>query len=110
MTDTFADIFDKTIEAVKSVDPDENLTANVNLETKLDTLAEGTPLKWRESVTDFLKLIDADDGAKAKSLLCLELNVDSSLKGPEKDEALRQALYRKIADRDERFRHLYQII
>jgi hypothetical protein len=91
----FADIIGK----IKGLVPGANTISDVNLTAELDKLAGGKGLEWRTSVVDFLKLIGADSSKENRDALAKELGVDASFKSgsAEKNEALRKALFKKIA-------------
>ncbi|MBC7878045.1 MAG: DUF3597 family protein [Anaerolineales bacterium] len=93
------DIFAKILAKVKSLVPGANAISDVNLTAELDKLAGGKGLKWKTSVVDFLKLIGANSSRENRDALAKELGVDASLKSgsPEKNEALRKALFKKVA-------------
>lgn len=95
----FTDIFAKILGKVKSLVPGANALSDVNLTVELDKLARGRELEWKTSVVDFLKLIGADSSRENRDALATELGVDASLKSgsAEKNEALRKALFKKIA-------------
>jgi hypothetical protein len=94
----FSDIFDKILGKIKSLVPGANTISDVNLTTEFDKLA-GKGLEWRTSVVDFLKMIGANSSRENRDALAKELGVDASLKSgsAEKNEALRKALFKKIA-------------
>jgi hypothetical protein len=96
----FSEIFDKIIAKIKSLVPGANTLSDVNLTTELDKLAVGKGLEWRASVVGFLKLIGADSSRENRDALAKELGVDASFKSgsAEKNEALRKALFKKIAE------------
>lgn len=96
----FTDILDKIFAKIKSLVPGANTISDVNLTTELDKLAVGKGLEWRSSVVDFLKLIGADSSRENRDALAKELGVDASFKSgsAEKNEALRKALFKKIAE------------
>jgi hypothetical protein len=95
----FTDILAKILAKVKSVVPGANTVSDVDLTAELDKLAKGRSLEWKTSVVDFLKLIGADSSKKNRDALAKELGVDDSLKSgsAEKNEALRKALFKKVA-------------
>jgi hypothetical protein len=95
----FTDILAKILAKVKSLVPGANTVSDVDLAAELDKLAKGRSLEWRTSVVDFLKLIGADSSKKNRDALAKELGVDDSLKSgsAEKNEALRKALFKKVA-------------
>lgn len=95
----FTDIFAKILAKVKSVVPGANAVSDVNLTAELDKLAGSKGLEWKTSVVDFLKLVGADSSKKNRDALAAELGVDASLKSgsAEKNEALRKALFKKVA-------------
>jgi hypothetical protein len=95
----FSEIFSKILARVKSLVPGANAVSDVNLAAELDKLSKGKGLEWRTSVVDFLKLIGADSSKKNRDALAAELGVDASLKSgsAEKNEALRKALFKKVA-------------
>ncbi len=94
----FSDIFDKIVGKIKSLVPGANTISDVNLTAEFDKLA-GKRLEWRTSVVDFLKMIGADSSRANRDALANELGVDASFKSgsAEKNEALRKALFKKIA-------------
>jgi len=94
----FSDIFDKIMGKIKSLVPGANTISDVNLTAEFDKLA-GKGLEWRTSVVDFLKMIGANSSRENRDALAKELGVDASFKSgsAEKNEALRKALFKKIA-------------
>lgn len=95
----FSTIFDKILGKIKSLVPGANTISDVNLTAELDKMASGRGLEWRTSVVDFLKLIGANSSRGNRDALAKELGVDASFKSgsAEKNEALRKALFKKIA-------------
>jgi len=96
----FTDILDKILGKIKGLVPGANTISDVNLTAELDKLAGGKGLNWRTSVVDFLKLIGADSSRENRDALAKELGVDASFESgsAEKNEALRKALFKKIAE------------
>lgn len=96
----FNDILDKVLGKIKGLVPGANTISDVNLTAELDKLAGGKGLEWRTSVVDFLKLIGADSSRENRDALAKELGVDASFVSgsAEKNEALRKALFKKIAE------------
>jgi hypothetical protein len=96
----FTDILAKILGKIKGLVPGANTISDVNLTAELDKLAGGKGLEWRTSVVDFLKLIGADSSRENRDALAKELGVDASFKSgsTEKNEALRKALFKKIAE------------
>jgi hypothetical protein len=96
----FTDIFDKILGKIKGLVPGANTISDVDLSAELDRLATGKGLNWRASVVDFLVLIGADSSRKNRDALAKELGVDASFPSgsAEKNEALRKALFKKIAE------------
>lgn len=96
----FSDIFDKILGKIKGLVPGANTLSDVNLTVELDKLAKGRGLEWKTSVVDFLKLIGADSSRENRDALAKELGVDASFKSgsAEKNEALRKALFKKVAE------------
>jgi hypothetical protein len=94
------DIFDKILGKIKGLVPGANTISDVNLTAELDKLAGGKGLEWKTSVVDFLKLIGADSSRENRDALAKELGVDASFKSgsAEKNEAIRKALFKKIAE------------
>lgn len=94
----FSDILNKIFQKIKGLVPGANSISDVNLSAELDKLA-GKGLEWRTSVVDFLKLIGANSSRENRDALAAELGVDASFKSgsAEKNEALRKALFKKIA-------------
>lgn len=92
-------IFTDILGKIKGLVPGANTISDVNLTAELDKLAGGKGLEWRTSVVDFLKLIGADSSKENRDALAKELGVDASFKSgsAEKNEALRKALFKKIA-------------
>jgi hypothetical protein len=95
----FTDIFNKILGKIKGLVPGANTISDVNLTVELDKLAKGSDLEWKTSVVDFLKLIGANSSRENRDALAAELGVDPSFKSGsgEKNEALRKALFKKIA-------------
>ena len=95
----FTDIFAKILAKVKGLVPAANALSDVNLTAELDKLAKGKGLEWRTSVIDFLKLVGANSSRANRDALAQELGVDASFKSgsAEKNEALRIALFKKVA-------------
>ena len=95
----FTDILGKILGKIKGLVPGANTISDVNLTAELDKLA-GKGLEWRTSVVDFLKLIGANSSRENRDSLAKELGVDASFKSgsAEKNEALRKALFKKIAE------------
>ena len=96
----FTDILDKILGKIKGLVPGANTISDVNLAAELDKLAKGSGLEWKTSVVDFLKLIGADSSRENRDALAKELGVDASFASgsAEKNEALRKALFKKIAE------------
>ena len=96
----FTDIINKILGKIKGLVPGANTVSDVNLTTELDKLAKGSGLEWKTSVVDFLKLIGANSSRENRDALAKELGVDASFKSgsAEKNEALRKALFKKIAE------------
>ena len=99
----FTDIFNKILGKIKGLAPGTTPTttlSDVNLTAELDRMAGGKKLNWRTSVVDFLKLIGANSSRENRDALALELGVNASFASgsAEKNEALRKALFKKIAD------------
>jgi hypothetical protein len=96
----FTDIFNKIVAKIKGLVPGANTISDVNLTVELDKLAKGKSLEWKTSVIDFLKLIGADSSRENRDGLAKELGVDASLESGSaaKNEALRKALFKKIAE------------
>jgi hypothetical protein len=94
------DIFDKILGKIKGLVPGANTISDVNLTAELDKLAGGKGLEWKTSVVDFLKMIGADSSRENRDALAKELGVDASFKSgsAEKNEAIRKALFKKIAE------------
>lgn len=95
----FTDILDKILGKIKGLVPGANAISDVDLAAELDKLAKGGRLKWRASVVDFLALIGVNSSRENRDALSKELGVDASFKSgsAEKNEALRKALFKKIA-------------
>ena len=96
----FSDIFNKIVGKIKGLVPGANTISDVNLTVELDKLAKGKGLQWKTSVVDFLKLIGANSSKGNRDALAKELGVDASLESGSaaKNEALRKALFKKIAE------------
>jgi hypothetical protein len=94
----FTDILNKILGKIKGLVPGANAISDVNLTVELDKMA-GKGLEWRTSVVDFLKLIGVNSSRENRDALATELGVDPSFKSgsAEKNEALRKALFKKIA-------------
>jgi hypothetical protein len=95
----FSDIVAKILAKVKGLVPGANAISDVNLTAELDKLAGGKGLQWKTSVVDFLKLIGANSSRENRDALAKELGVAATLESgsAEKNEALRIALFKKIA-------------
>jgi hypothetical protein len=95
----FTDIRDKILGKIKSLVPGANTLSDVDLTAELDKMAQGKGLEWRTSVVDFLKLIGANSSRENRDALAAELGVNASFASgsAEKNEALRKALFKKIA-------------
>jgi hypothetical protein len=95
----FTDIIAKILAKVKGLVPGANTISDVDLTDELNKLASGKGLQWKTSVVDFLKLIGADSSKTNRDALAKELGVDATLESgsAEKNEALRKALFKKIA-------------
>jgi hypothetical protein len=96
----FTDIFNKIVGKIKGLVPGANTISDINLTVELDKLAKGSGLEWKTSVVDFLKLIGANSSRENRDALAKELGVDASLESGSaaKNEALRKALFKKIAE------------
>lgn len=94
------DIFEKIQEKIKGLVPGATTMSDVDLTAELDRLAGSKNLNWRISVVDFLKVIGADSSRENRDALAKELGVDASFVSgsAEKNEALRKALFKKIAE------------
>ncbi|WKZ37510.1 MAG: DUF3597 family protein [Anaerolineales bacterium] len=95
----FTEIFAKILGKVKNLVPGANALSDVDLTVELDKLAKGKGLEWKTSVVDFLKLIGANSSRDNRDALATELGVDPSFESgsAKKNEALRKALFKKIA-------------
>ena len=95
----FTDIFNKIFDKVKSLVPGANTLSDVDLVVELDKLAKGRGLNWKVSVVDFLKLIGVDSSRENRDALATELGVNPSFASgsAQKNDALRIALFKKIA-------------
>lgn len=92
------EFLNRILEAVRNLFPDQAM-ADVDPATKLDEMAFGTGLNWRESVVDFLKLLGIDASKNNRNALAQELGVMEGKPGSaERNEALRKALFQKIAE------------
>lgn len=90
-------IFDKILETVKGLLSED--LSDTDLGRELDTLAEGSGLNWRESVVDFLRLLEIDASRANRDELSVELSVTDGEPGsPERNESLRKAVFRKLAE------------
>lgn len=91
----FKEILDKIKELIFGKD-----LADADLNAVLEKKAEGTGLNWKVSVSDFLALLGIDNSRKNRDALAVELGVDPTLKSgsAEKNEALRVAVFKKIAE------------
>ena len=96
----FTDIFKKIFDKVKGLVPGANTLSDVNLVVELDKLAKGRKLNWKTSVVDFLKLIGVNSSKENRDALAKELGVDANFESgsAEKNESLRKALFKKIAE------------
>lgn len=96
----FTEILAKILAKIKGLVPGANTISDIDLTKELDNLAKGSGLEWKTSVVDFLKLVGADSSRENRDALATELGVDANLKSgsAEKNEALRKALFKKIAE------------
>lgn len=90
-------IFERILEAVRGLLSED--LSDADLARELDSLAVGKNLNWRESVVDFLQLLGIDSSKANRDALALELGVTEGNPGsPERNEALRKAVFRKLAE------------
>lgn len=71
--------------------------SDADLMALLEKEAEGTGLNWKESVVDFLTLLKIDSSAENRAALAKELNVPGETGTPAANEALRVAVFKKLA-------------
>lgn len=83
--------------ATATVMPD---MSDADMMAVLEKKAEGTGLKWKESVVDFLTLLEIDSSLENRTELAKELNVPNEFKIGDAagNEALRVAVFKKIAE------------
>lgn len=98
MGNFFTELLDKILEKLRGLVPGVVSISDVDLTAELDKLAEGTGLDWKSSVVDFLKLIGADSSRAGRAALAVELGVEGDAGKPETNEALRVAVFKKIAE------------
>ena len=95
MTNIFQQIYDKIKELLggKSL-------SDADLMVELDKKSKGSELNWKTSVVDFLKLLGINSSRENRDALAEELGVSSDLKSgsPEKNEALRLAVFKKLKE------------
>lgn len=91
----FKQILDKLKELIFGKD-----LSDADLNAVLEEKAKGSGLNWRVSVVDFLTLLGIDNSRANRDALAAELGVDPALKSgtAEKNEALRVAVFKKIAE------------
>ncbi len=91
----FATILDK----IKALFGGKTLS-DVDLMAVLEKQAEGRGLNWKVSVVDFLTLLGIDSSRKNRDALAAELGISPDLKSGSaaKNEALRVAVFKKIAE------------
>lgn len=91
-------MFKKILDKIKEWLGGKTL-ADADLTAVLSTKAEGKGLNWKTSVVDFLKLLGIDSSRENRDALAAELGVSQELKSgsAEKNEALRVAVFKKLA-------------
>lgn len=90
-------VFNRILESIKGLLSED--LSDADLERELDSLAEGKNLNWRESVVDFLALLQIDTSKENREELSVELGVVEGEAGSqERNEALRKAVFRKLAE------------
>ena len=95
----FENIFDKITDKIKDLLGGKAM-ADVELMAVLEKKAEGRGLNWKTSVVDFLKLLGIDSSRENRDALAAELGVSQELKSGSaaKNEALRKAVFKKLAE------------
>jgi hypothetical protein len=91
----FKDILDK----LKALEPDKSIS-DADLMAALEKQAQGKGLNWKTSVVDFLTLLGLDSSRQQRDALAAELGVDPALESGSaaKNEALRKAVFKKLAE------------
>ncbi len=91
----FKDILDKVKVAIGG-----KALSDADLVVELEKKAEGKGLNWKTSVVDFLRLLEVDSSSANREALAKELGVDPKLPAgsPAKNEALRVAVFKKLAE------------
>jgi hypothetical protein len=91
----FKDILDKVSNLIGG-----KAISDADLMAELDKKAEGKGLNWKTSVVDFLTLLEIDSSRQNRDALAAELGVSPELQSgsPAKNEALRVAVFKKLAE------------
>ena len=91
-------MFERIIDKIKDLLGGKDMP-DIDLMAELEKKAEGKGLNWKTSVVDFLTLLGIDSSRENRDALAAELGVDPELKSGSaaKNEALRKAVFKKIA-------------
>jgi hypothetical protein len=92
-------MFEKILDKIKELLGGKAIS-DADLMAVLEKKAQGTGLDWKVSVVDFLKLLGVDSSRANRDALAAELGVSKDLKSgsAEKNEALRVAVFKKLAE------------
>lgn len=92
-------MFRKIMDKIEDLLGGKDLS-DAELMTELEKKAEGRGLNWKTSVVDFLTLLGVDSSRENRDALAAELGVSPELKSGSaaKNEALRKAVFKKIAE------------
>lgn len=92
-------IFQKIMEKIQEFLGRAGVTtlSDADLISILEKEAEGTGLNWKTSVVDFLTLLKISPSRENRAALAKELSVPGETGTPAANEALRVAVFKKLA-------------
>lgn len=90
-------MLEKILEKLKELIFGKDLS-EADLNAVLEGKAKGTGLNWRVSVSDLLQLLGIDNSLKNREALAEELDVKGEAGSAEKNEALRKAVLKRLAE------------
>lgn len=96
MLENFQKLWNQLLDWLKGLGVEK--ISDADLSAILDKQAEGKNLRWRTSLVDFLKLIGADHDSESRAALGKEFGIEGVSGTAEYNEALRVALFNKIAE------------
>jgi hypothetical protein len=91
-------MFETVLDKIRGLLGSKSLS-DADFAEELDKKAAAKGLNWRISVVDFLTLVGIDSSRENRDALAAELGLPPDLKSgsAEKNEALRKAVFKKIA-------------